>query len=208
MGRQGLDGYATVASRLEMAQTKLPSLTVQSKVEISWTEGVALVKVTLKDGDKILAEAHALAPDLSDEKSLEKTETTAVGRALAFMGYPAKDDSEQDDEDSKPRGLGGKRSGLPKKSARQEEADDSEDQEDEEEESEKAAPAPKKGLPGLGKRSAAPEKQESDDEEEESEADEGDDSDDSDESEEEAAPAKGKPASSKLNGVMAKYGLK
>jgi hypothetical protein len=200
----GIDNYIPVAQRLAEAQTTLKGLIVEPEVSINWEKETALVKVVMRLDGKAIATAHAIAGDLSDDKALEKAETIAVGRALAFMGYPAESADSQEESSPKPnkKKSGGLGSGLgAKKASKAKDADeDEESEEDDEEETEEEEAPVKKGF---GPKKSSPKKEETEDDDDEDE-EESEDSDD--ESEEEKAPAKkGNP---KLTGVMAKYGLK
>lgn len=188
-----METYVPVMTRLLKFRedNKAKKIFIEKEVIVSWEKEAAYVKVTVYlDGEKV-AQAHAMAPVLGEEKEFEKAETSAIGRALVDLGYLADDGTDDKTEKksskkSKGGGLGGK-----KKSKKKD--DDAEEEDDDEDE------------------------EESDDEEEESEDDDDEDEDEEEESEddeeEEEEKSSKKSASSaspsaKLNGVMAKYGLK
>lgn len=204
----GLENYVPVSARLAKAQGEHKGLVIKSDVQINWDKEGALVKVTIEVDGKEVSTAHALAPDLGEDKALEKAETSAIGRALANMGYPAEDGEEEaapKKSSAKKGGLGGvKKASKPK----DEEEDESEEESESEEEEEEEKPAPKKGLPKMtSKKKDEEEEEETEEESDDSEEEESEE----EESEEEAEEEEEKPApkkSGKLSGVMAKYGMK
>lgn len=89
-----LDNYVPVNVRvMEARQKNGDNLTLSTETTaLTGTTGAVegfLVKASVTVGGTLVATGHALASDLSEEKSLEKAETVAVGRALAFAGYSA-----------------------------------------------------------------------------------------------------------------------
>jgi len=69
---------------------------IETEVKHDFEKECAIVKATIKVKGVIIAQAHALAGDLGEEKELEKTEKTAIGRALHNAGYAASDTAEEE----------------------------------------------------------------------------------------------------------------
>ena len=204
-----LENYVPVPVRIaKFKQEHNGEGSITTESFINYEKECASFKAVIRVGDTTLATGHSLVTDLSDDKAFEKGETAAIGRALAHAGYEA----ESLEEESTPakKSSKGKKSGLgglgSKKKAAPKKEEEPEEEETEEEEAEEEAPKKKaKGLPSVGKSSKKKAKAA---EEEESEAEEEDESEEDESEEEEAPKKKAKGSSSKLDNVMAKYGLK
>lgn len=82
--------YVPVADRIKLFKEEHGIKgSIETETNIDFKEGAAIVKATIKVDGKILAQGQSFAFGLDDEKSFEKAETVAVGRALAFAGYEA-----------------------------------------------------------------------------------------------------------------------
>lgn len=87
--------YAKVNSRMLEFRTECPKGKIDTNHEYITFDGVRYIQfkaTILKDkSDDSSAEAsgHARLPDDNKQKTFEKCETIAVGRALAFLGYGA-----------------------------------------------------------------------------------------------------------------------
>lgn len=166
---------------------------ITTEANVAWDKEAAYFKATITIDGEVKAMGHAMAPSLGEDKEFEKAETTAVGRALAFLGYEAddggssSDDDEKEEKEDKPRrGLGSKKSKSSKSSKKsKKDEDESEEEEESEEESE--------------------EEEESESEEE---SEEGEESEEEEESEEKEEKSEKKSGGSNLGGIMAKYGIK
>lgn len=85
-----LDNYVPVHVRVMQARTEHGNaLSIRTQVQMYPEKNTALVGAIVSIGQNVLASGHAIAEDLSEPKSLEKAESVAVGRALAFAGYSA-----------------------------------------------------------------------------------------------------------------------
>lgn len=94
--RLDLDNYVSPMIRVKEFRTdnKDKKVLVNTEVtNISFDKEAALVKATLIVDGNVVAVGHAMATELGEYKGLEKAETAAVGRALAFLGYDAEDTS-------------------------------------------------------------------------------------------------------------------
>jgi hypothetical protein len=80
--------YAPVSERLKALHEEMPSSDIETSYEFK--EGWCIFKATVRpDVEKtpdISFSGHSLGK-MDKEKALEKLETVAVGRALAFMGF-------------------------------------------------------------------------------------------------------------------------
>ena len=87
--------YAKVNARMLEFRTENPRGKIDTKPEYVTFDGVRYIQFKasiLKDkSDDTSAESsgHARLPDDNKQKTFEKCETIAVGRALAFLGYGA-----------------------------------------------------------------------------------------------------------------------
>ena len=90
-GRGGGFEYAKVASRLSEAHEANTSLDVITTVEIIAEAKAVIVTATVKT-QRGTYTGHSFGKIGSEEKALEKLETIAVGRALAFAGYSSSGD--------------------------------------------------------------------------------------------------------------------
>lgn len=210
---RGLEDYVPVHVRLANFRNDYP----QGKVETVVTAvtahvaangpGTIPVFVTAKISDEngnLLATGSSYCADVNDvEKELEKAETSAVGRALAFVGYEIKDgiasqeEMEDFEEKSSRKSKLGKRLKTKAKAEPEETDDESEAEEDEAEEPEEK---PKRSLKKLSKKAKpAPEPEET----EEDEAEESED-----ESDEEETPAPANDRKAKMDSILNKYKTK
>jgi len=90
LNKDGLDikgkRYTQVATRIEVFRKHF-GMSIGLDTEIVFPKRGVISVAKLKDlDDRIIGSGHAFAADLSEEKSLEKLETVAVGRALASIG--------------------------------------------------------------------------------------------------------------------------
>lgn len=98
-GSDTLDGYVTVATRMEKAREKYgEDLIYRSTVTpvVIGGEGAAVfvkTEVYLRKGDTevFLSDGHGSVGDLTSKKSVERAETFSVGRALAKLGFEVKE---------------------------------------------------------------------------------------------------------------------
>lgn len=88
-----LDGgdYATVPERVKAFRSVCPEGTITPEL-LKFDGKVCIFKATISLGDKVLASAHAIEKfDMESEINvsnfLENAETSAVGRALGFLGF-------------------------------------------------------------------------------------------------------------------------
>jgi len=88
-----LDNYVKVNERVVEARKEHGNkLTIKTSVNlVSDEEGnkAALFTAEVSLDGTLIATGHSLSEDLSEPKTLEKAESVAVGRALAFAGYAA-----------------------------------------------------------------------------------------------------------------------
>lgn len=196
-----LENYVPVVLRLKQFRddNKDKQVLVKTEATVAFDKEAAYFKATITVDGKEVAVAHALAPALGDDKEFEKAETSAIGRALANLGYAAEDeDAEKSSKKSSSKksskgGLGG----LGKKASSKKKDEDEEEEEDDADEAEEES-----------------EEEDEDESEEEESEEESDDEEEEEESEEESEEEEEKPKKSaaggknKLSGVMAKYGLK
>lgn len=90
MAKRNLDNYVPVNVRVMQARTKYgDDLGILTEVKIFPEQGVAYIIAAIVVGNRKLANGHAMTTDLNDEKAIEKAESSAVGRALAFAGFSA-----------------------------------------------------------------------------------------------------------------------
>lgn len=98
-------------------------LTIKTSITMYPEQSSALVCAEVLLNGNLLATGHAIATDLDEEKGLEKAESVAVGRALAFAGYSAdssiasteemegiQQPESKSNETTKPTGFGSRRS--------------------------------------------------------------------------------------------------
>lgn|GEM_PF-3183499 len=86
---QGNTEYAKVATRIVEFHSDNKECSIETEIDFKEGENLWVVitaKVTSQRGVFV---AHSLGPFSSQQKFLEKLETVAVGRALAFAGYMA-----------------------------------------------------------------------------------------------------------------------
>jgi hypothetical protein len=140
-GTDTLEGYVTVATRMEQARAKYgENLLYRSTVTpVQTGEGAAVfvkTEVYLRKGDTevFLSDGHGSVGDITSKKSVEKAETFSVGRALAKLGFEVKEglasreEMEDFQEEETPKA---KRNLFSKARATQE--DETEEEEDSEE---------------------------------------------------------------------------
>lgn len=81
--------YAEVAQRLQGFRKLFPNGTIETEI-ISNDGEVVTMKATVKDGDLVLATGHAFENKsdgyINKTSYIENCETSAVGRALGFLG--------------------------------------------------------------------------------------------------------------------------
>lgn len=81
--------YYTVAERIAKLHEKHDDCDVRTKL-IASTDNLVVVKATVKAGGKVAtgyAEEDRSASSINKTSAMENAETSAVGRALAFLGY-------------------------------------------------------------------------------------------------------------------------
>lgn len=170
------------------------------KVDLNAEKECALIRCEIYVDDKLVSEAHALAPALGEDKEFEKAETAALGRALAFLGYESTDveESEEPKEKSKKSsglGLGSSKKPAPKKAkeeVEEEEEDEEDDSDDDDNDSDDDGES---------------DTSDSDDDSEEDGDESDDDSDDEDEEEKKGSKKISPESKSKMNDILAKHGL-
>jgi len=86
-----LDAYVTVAKRLQLALPEIAHIRADAPAMLTDTLGYVRVKVELCDGHTATGTA-SFRLDLPGKSAqatcpLEDAETSALGRALAFLGY-------------------------------------------------------------------------------------------------------------------------
>lgn len=81
--------YAEVPKRVTAFRKLFPEGTIESEI-ISCQNGVCVIKATVKNGDTILGTGHAYEKEnstfINKTSYIENCETSAVGRALGFVG--------------------------------------------------------------------------------------------------------------------------
>ena len=90
--------YLLVAHRIVWFREEHPEYTIET--ELSHNEKFALAKATVRDASgKILATAHKREDAAHFGDYIEKSETGAIGRALALCGYGTQFAPEFDEQD-------------------------------------------------------------------------------------------------------------
>lgn len=86
-GTQDIKGktYTKVAARVEVFRTHL-GLDYGLDTQISDFQGGVLCKAYVTKGEEVIGSGHAYSTGVSQEKGLEKLESTAIGRAMASIG--------------------------------------------------------------------------------------------------------------------------
>jgi hypothetical protein len=153
----GMKDYVPVMTRFKefMNDNKTKEVLVVTEPVMNWEKEAVYFKATIHIDGKVVSMGHAMAASLGEDKEFEKAETTAVGRALAFLGYEAEmkdvEVSEERSEAPPKRGLGSSKKAAKKVEAEvvENEADEEDETEDEEssdeDDSEKESPkAPEK----------------------------------------------------------------
>lgn len=145
---KGLDNYVPVTVRHKrFRDDHKVTQTLTDVVGHDFVKECAIIKATLTVDGVILSTGLSLCSDLGEEKSFEKAETTAIGRALQAAGYEASDveygDSVEESKTTKKKKSG---LGLGKKNKVEEEveAEAVEEVEEVEEETLKSGPTTKK----------------------------------------------------------------
>jgi len=82
---QGGKIYTNVNARVEVFRKKF-GLEYGIDTQISTFEGGVLTKAYVTKGDNVIGSGHAYASSIGQAKSLEKSETVAIGRAMASLG--------------------------------------------------------------------------------------------------------------------------
>lgn len=81
--------YAEVPKRVTAFRKLFPEGTIETEI-ISCQNGVCVFKAIAKDGDKVLGTGHAYEKEgstfINKTSYIENCETSAVGRALGFVG--------------------------------------------------------------------------------------------------------------------------
>lgn len=82
--------YKTVALRVQEFREAYPRYTLKTEV-VSLTDDVVVMKATVADEELILATGYAeerrKSSRINQTSALENAETSAIGRALAFLGF-------------------------------------------------------------------------------------------------------------------------
>lgn len=87
---KGLENYVGVAERKAQFRKQNPKGTIKTSVNVSWEQEAAIVTAEISNEDgRLLGTGSAVCLALGEEKDLEKTESTAVGRALDNSGFAA-----------------------------------------------------------------------------------------------------------------------
>lgn len=93
MGKRNFDDYVPVSQRIVQAREKYgDKLYIDTDVSTFPEQGAMLIKAEVglwveNGAPKRLATGHAFTNDLTEEKIVEKTESVAIGRALANAGF-------------------------------------------------------------------------------------------------------------------------
>lgn len=81
--------YVEVNERVKAFRMLIPDGTIETEI-LSMDGGVATIKATIKDGDRVLATGIAQEKEgssfINKTSYIENCETSAVGRALGFLG--------------------------------------------------------------------------------------------------------------------------
>jgi hypothetical protein len=87
---KNLENYVPVNVRVVEARQKYgEELSILTEVKLYPEQGAAVVIAAIVVGTRKLANGHSMTTSLNDKKALEKAESIAVGRALAFAGFSA-----------------------------------------------------------------------------------------------------------------------
>lgn len=82
--------YATVAERVDKLRKEHPEYTIETQL-IMQDEYKIIMKALILDGEKLISTGYAEeirgSSPINKHSPLENAETSAVGRAAAFMGY-------------------------------------------------------------------------------------------------------------------------
>lgn len=93
--------YLTVQNRLIWFREEKPDWSISTKL-IKLTDDMAIYKAFIKDGSgRVLATAHKQETTQGFPDFVEKAETGAVGRALAYVGYGTQFTADELDEGSR-----------------------------------------------------------------------------------------------------------
>lgn len=95
--KNGFSSYVMVHDRILFFRENYPDYTMDT--EITYNNGsYVIIKAYIKDKDSIICFTGMGCGNIEDEKSIEKAETVAVGRALAFAGIGIDDSIASADE--------------------------------------------------------------------------------------------------------------
>lgn len=82
--------YKTVAERVNQLRADHPDWTIKTKL-VSTENGLIVMRAAIYDADRLLATGYAEeergSSNINQTSAVENAETSAVGRALAFLGY-------------------------------------------------------------------------------------------------------------------------
>ena len=90
--------YLQVAHRLVWFRKERPGWTIKTKI-YKLVDKAVIVKATIKNKDRIIAQAHKKETKEGFADYIEKAETGAIGRALAMCGYGTQFEPEFDEGD-------------------------------------------------------------------------------------------------------------
>lgn len=83
--------YATVAERIDKIKTDHPEWSIETQL-IHHDDNSVIMKALIMDGERLIATGYAEevrgSTNINATSAMENAETSSVGRAAAFAGYP------------------------------------------------------------------------------------------------------------------------